>query len=57
MIMNNKILQSALVGIVVGIVIGLVIGTPQINWLSMGSLGGILGFLLGWIIATRATTD
>ena len=56
MITNNKIAALTLIGIVVGSLVGLVVSTGQANLLYLlGVLGGILGFLAGWVWNTRTT--
>jgi hypothetical protein len=55
MITNNKIAALTLIGIVVGALVGLIVNTEQVNMFSLGVLGGIVGFLAGWVWNTRTT--
>lgn len=50
--MQSKIVYLTIVGLVIGIVLSL-LGVGQ-NILLMAVLGGILGFLVGWIWSTRS---
>jgi len=54
MISNNKIISLAIIGIVLGGIVGVVVNTAQVNMLSAAALGGIVGFLAGWIWNTRS---
>ncbi len=55
MITNNKIAALTLIGIVVGALVGFIVNNEQVTLLSMGVLGGVVGFLAGWFWNTRTT--
>ena len=54
MINNNKIISLAVIGIVLGGIVGVVVNSAQVNMLSAAILGGIIGFLAGWIWKSRS---
>lgn len=50
---NNKIISLAIIGIVLGAIVGIVVNSEQFNLLTATVLGGIIGFLGGWIWSSR----
>lgn len=54
MINDNKIISLTVIGIVLGGILGVVVNTEQVNFLSAAVVGGIVGFLAGWIWNSRA---
>ena len=54
MIKNNKIISLAIIGLVLGGIIGAVVNTEQTNALSVAVIGGVVGFLAGWIWHSRS---
>jgi len=54
MIKNNKIISLTVIGIVLGGVVGALVESGQINMLSVAIVGGIAGFLAGWIWNSRS---
>jgi Na+/citrate or Na+/malate symporter len=53
--MQSKILYLTIAGLVIGAILG-VLGVTQ-NFLLVAVLGGILGFLVGWVWNTRTDTS
>lgn len=54
MISNNKIISLAVIGIVLGGIIGTVVNSGQFNTLTVAVVGGLVGFLAGWIWSSRS---
>lgn len=55
MIKNNKIVSLAVIGLVLGGIVGVGVNTEQVNLLSAGIVGGVIGFLAGWVWNTRSS--
>ncbi len=54
MIKNNKIISLTVIGIVLGGIVGTLVESGQVNMLSAAIVGGIAGFLAGWIWNSRS---
>jgi len=54
MINNNKIISLAIIGIVLGGIVGTLVESGQVNMLSGAIVGGVAGFLAGWIWNSRS---
>ena len=54
MIKNNKIISLTVIGLVIGLVLALVGISPNANVAVLLPLGGIIGFVAGWIWQTRS---
>ena len=50
--MQSKIAYFTLAGLAIGVVVGM-LGVTQ-KFLLVATLGGILGFLIGWMLNTRS---
>mgnify|MGYP001820892943 CR=1 FL=1 len=55
MIKNNKIISLTIIGLVIGLILGVLVNSPQTNAIVVAPLGGIIGFVVGWIWETRST--
>lgn len=55
MIKNNKIISLTVIGLVVGFILAVLVNSPQANAIVLAPLGGIVGFLAGWVWQTRST--
>ena len=51
---QNKIIVLAVVGLVLGGVIGAVVNSEQVNVATLAAFGGIVGFLVGWVLKSRS---
>jgi hypothetical protein len=49
MIKENKIISLAVIGLVLGGIIGVVLNSEEINAAAFAGLGGVAGFLVGWV--------
>ena len=54
MIKENKIITLAVIGLVLGGVIGVLIDSEQAGAIAFASLGGVAGFLVGWVWNSRS---
>jgi len=54
-IKNNKIISLTVIGLVVGLIIGVLANSPQVNIAVFLPLGGIIGFVAGWVWQTRSS--
>ena len=54
MIKENKIISLAVIGLVLGGVIGVLIDSEQAGAAAFASLGGVVGFLAGWVWNSRS---
>jgi len=54
MIKDNKVVSLAIIGLVLGGIIGAVVNSEQVNMLSVAIVGGVVGFLAGWVWNTRS---
>jgi len=55
MIKNNKVISLTIIGLVLGGIVGVGVNTEQVNLLSAGIIGGVVGFLAGWVWNTRSS--
>ena len=53
MIKNNKIISLTIIGIVIGGIVGTLFDSGQVDMLSAAIVGGVAGFLAGWIWNSR----
>lgn len=51
--MKNKTIILAVAGLVVGGVVGALANTEAMDIYSMAVAGGIVGFLVGWVLQSR----
>jgi hypothetical protein len=54
MIMQNKIISLAIIGLVLGGIVGAVVDSEQANMATLAAVGGIVGFLAGWVWNSRS---
>jgi len=54
MIRENKIISLAVIGLVIGGIVGVMLNSEQINAAAFATLGGVIGFLAGWIWNSRS---
>lgn len=54
MIQKNKIISLAIIGLVLGGIIGAVVNSEQIDMYTFAIVGGVIGFLAGWIWNSRS---
>lgn len=54
MMKNNKIISLAIIGIVLGGIVGTLVDSGQVDVLSAAIVGGVAGFLAGWVWNSRA---
>lgn len=54
MINNNKIISLTIIGIVLGGIVGTLVDSGQVNMLSAAIVGGVAGFLAGWVWNSRS---
>ena len=54
MINDHKVVSLAIIGLVLGGIIGAVVNSGQVNMLSVAIVGGVVGFLAGWVWNTRS---
>ena len=52
--MKNKTILFAVVGIVVGGVAGVLMNSEQMDMLSAAAVGGVIGFLVGWVLQSKS---
>lgn len=55
MIKNNKIISLTVIGLVIGLILGILVNSPQANAIVLAPIGGVVGFLAGWVWQTRST--
>ena len=53
MMQNNKIVMLTVIGLILGAIVGTVIESAQVNLYMFAMLGGVVGFLAGWIWNSR----
>jgi small basic protein len=53
-IKNNKIISLTVIGLVIGLILGVVVNSPNANVAVLLPLGGIVGFVAGWVWQTRS---
>ena len=54
MIKDNKLVSLAIIGLVLGGIVGAVVNSGHFNLYSVGVLGGVAGFLAGWVWNSRS---
>ena len=54
MIMQNKIISLAIIGLVLGGIVGAAVDSEPANMAILAAVGGIIGFLAGWVWNTRS---
>ncbi len=54
MIKQNKIISLAIIGLVLGGIIGFVVDFEQVSAAALAGIGGVAGFLAGWIWNSRS---
>jgi small basic protein len=54
MIKNNKIISLTVIGLVLGLILALAMNSPDANVATLLPLGGIIGFIVGWVWNTRS---
>ena len=52
--MKNKTILFAVIGIVVGGVAGLLMNSEQMDMYTTAAIGGVVGFLVGWVMQSRS---
>jgi hypothetical protein len=58
MIENNKILSLAVIGIILGGILGALVEIEQMGGMySVAAVGGVIGFLAGWVWQSRSDTS
>ena len=57
MIENNKILSLTLIGIILGGILGALVEIEQISMYMVAAIGGVIGFLAGWVWQSRSDTS
>lgn len=55
MIKQNKIISLAIIGLVLGGIVGALVNSEQANTAMLAAVGGIIGFLAGWIWNSRSS--
>ncbi len=54
MIMQNKIVSLTIIGLVLGGIVGAVVDSEQAIMALLAAVGGIIGFLAGWVWNSRS---
>jgi len=54
-IKNNKIISLTVIGLVVGLILAVIANSPQADIVLLAPLGGVIGFLAGWVWQTRSS--
>ena len=54
MIKNNKIISLTVIGLVVGFILAVLVNSPEASAIVLAPLGGVVGFLAGWIWQTKS---
>lgn len=54
MIKNNKIISLTVIGVLIGLVLAFVVSSANVNVVMLMLVGGIVGFLAGWVWQTRS---
>lgn len=54
MIKNNKIFSLTVIGLVVGFILAMLLNSPQANAIVLAPVGGIAGFLAGWVWQSKS---
>ena len=54
MIMQNKIISLTIIGLVLGGIVGAAVDSEQAIMALLAAVGGIIGFLAGWVWNSRS---
>jgi hypothetical protein len=54
MIKQNKIISLAIIGLVLGGIVGAMVDSEQANAATLAIVGGVIGFLAGWVWNSRS---
>ncbi len=54
MIAKNKTISLTVIGLVIGFVLFLLMNTGESNVFGLVPIGGVIGFLVGWIWQSRS---
>ena len=54
MIMQNKIISLVIIGLVLGGIVGAAVDSEQAIMALLAAIGGIIGFLAGWVWNSRS---
>ncbi len=54
MIMQNKVISLAIIGLVLGGIVGAAVDSEQALMALLAAVGGIIGFLAGWVWNSRS---
>ena len=58
MIENNKILSLTVIGVILGGILGALVDIEQMGGMYSGAaVGGVIGFLAGWVWQSRSDTS
>jgi hypothetical protein len=57
MIEKNKILSLAVIGVVLGGILGALVEIEQVGMYSVAAVGGVIGFIAGWVWQSRSDTS
>ena len=52
--MKNKTILFAVIGIVVGALAGVLATSEQMDVYTTAAIGGVVGFLVGWVMQSRS---
>ena len=58
MIENNKILSLTVIGVILGIILGALVEIEVMGGMYLvAAVGGVIGFLAGWVWQSRSDTS
>ncbi len=57
MIENNKILSLTAIGVILGGILGALVEIEQMSMYTVAAVGGVIGFLAGWVWQSRSDTS
>ena len=57
MIENNKILSLTVIGVILGAILGALVEIEQMGMYSVAAVGGVIGFVAGWVWQSRSDTS
>ena len=57
MIEKNKILSLAVIGVILGGILGALVEIEQMDMYSVAAVGGVIGFVAGWVWQSRSDTS
>ncbi len=57
MIENNKILSLTVIGVILGGILGALVEIEQMGMYSVAAVGGVIGFVAGWVWQSRSDTS